>query len=168
MRAFIKTVLLLLLAGSLGAQEANDPASISKREDSLRAVYVADSVSAARIGELKRLEQLRDERETFWVRTFVLSGAAIFCIWAALYKKRYREQFTINGRYIGIGSQYYHDHFETDHFHHDGAYSRYGRSVRPQDDPWCYREYENRQARLREWARREKEFRKGGGASGTW
>jgi hypothetical protein len=98
----------------------------------------------------------------------LLAGAGIFCIWAALYKKRYREQFTINGRYVGIGSKYYHDHYEADHYDPDNRYGRHGYRVRPEDDPWCYQESLNREARLRELRRREKEARKGGGASTTW
>ena len=37
----------------------------------------------------------------------VIVGFIIFCIWAWRYKKKYREMYTVNGVYTGIGSPYY-------------------------------------------------------------
>ncbi|RYY88048.1 MAG: hypothetical protein EOO15_10145, partial [Chitinophagaceae bacterium] len=46
----------------------------------------------------------------------ILLGAGVFLLWAFLYRKRYRELHTRNGIYYGIGSKYYHDHIEQEHY----------------------------------------------------
>lgn len=38
---------------------------------------------------------------------FLVLGAIGFCFWAFWYKKKYREMYTVNGVYRGIGSSYY-------------------------------------------------------------
>ncbi|RYE01526.1 MAG: hypothetical protein EOP50_01845 [Sphingobacteriales bacterium] len=117
-----------------------------------------DSVLLARTtpGAAYEREKAEADRAWPWAMRGILLGAGVFVLWAFLYKKRYREMHTRNGVYIGIGSKYFHDHHETDHY----APGRYG--ARAEDDPWCYNEY------WTDRSGRKQPPRNGGGASGSW
>ncbi|GAB4091568.1 hypothetical protein [Flaviaesturariibacter terrae] len=140
-------------------QDANAPAAAT-------AIYpeaerIADSIELTLPGPRTEYERQKAEADRLWpwIMRGILFGAGIFIVWAYFYNRRYREEHTRNGVYYGIGSKWYHDHVEHDHY--DG--SRYGPSAG--EDPWCYNEYYQQRRSI---AENDAQRRKGGGASARW
>ncbi|WP_165917346.1 hypothetical protein [Flaviaesturariibacter aridisoli] len=107
-------------------------------------------------------EKRYNDRMWLLARIVIFGGAAGFCLWAAVYKKRYREMHTRNGVYYGIGSKYYHDHYEQDHY----TGSEWGPTAA--EDPWCAGAQQERIIEYRQQQRRTRRPRQGGGASARW
>ncbi|RYY41250.1 MAG: hypothetical protein EOO08_02935 [Chitinophagaceae bacterium] len=147
---------LLQLIAEMRSQEAAGAggAIYSNEERAADSIRLAQKTAAS---EYER-EKAEADRMWPWAMRSIIIGAAVFILWAALYKKRYRELHTRGGIYYGIGSKHFHDHYQQDHY--DGT--RWGAS--PGEDPWCYTERylpsDEQQPRPR--------TREGGGTSGSW
>jgi len=72
--------------------------------------HYADSTIAADRKEFERKKAYYDRIGNI-VLIIILIGVILFCIWAWKYKKKYVRDNTVNGVYIGAGSDYYASHY---------------------------------------------------------